>query len=484
MNRDSHLFRWQVITFVTLWLGYAGYYVCRSNLSVAGPLLQAELAEQPTGAAENWLREAREAVSGRIQRTFDSVTSLFRGSNPAPDEAAAAPSSVKREEATGKRRFGLIASISILFYALGKFTSGMVCDFAGGRRMFLFGMFASVVCTVFFGMATGFAAMLALWSANRLVQSMGWSALVKVASRWFPAARHGSIFGMLTLSYLFGDAIARLGLGMLLHLGLGWRGLFFVAAGVLATIAVASTFTLRASPADVGAPEPDANPENVYGSRGNAPQPADLVDLLWPLVSSFSFWLVCVISFGLTVVRETFNTWNPIYLKEAVGLSDASAATASALFPLVGGLSTLAAGWLTDRLARGRRGAIMLPFLGVLVVVLFGLASLKPESGATVPLLLTSIVSFALLGPYSFLTGVLSLDFGAKRGSSTAAGLADTAGYLGAIISGYGVGAIAEQHGWAGAFHTLGTIAAVTFAAAALYWYMHDVRRGRGAASA
>lgn len=67
MNRDSHLFRWQVITFVTLWLGYAGYYVCRSNLSVAGPLLQAELAEQPTGAAENWLREAREAVSGRIQ---------------------------------------------------------------------------------------------------------------------------------------------------------------------------------------------------------------------------------------------------------------------------------------------------------------------------------------------------------------------------------------------------------------------------------
>ena len=117
---------------------------------------------------------------------------------------------------------------------------------------------------------------------------------------------------------------------MLLALGLGWRGLFFVAAGVLAAIAVASTFTLRTSPADVGAIEPEANPENVYGERGNAPQPADLVDLLWPLVSSFSFWLVCVISFGLTVVRETFNTWNPIYLKEAVGLSDASAATASA----------------------------------------------------------------------------------------------------------------------------------------------------------
>ncbi len=313
---------------------------------------------------------------------------------------------------------------------------------------------------------------------------MGWSALVKVASRWFPAGRHGTIFGMLTLSYLFGDAIARLGLGALLHLGLGWRGLFFAAAGVLATIAVASTFTLRASPAEVGAAEPDANPENVYGQKGNAPRPADLFDLLWPLASSFSFWLVCIISFGLTVVRETFNVWNPIYLKEAVGLSDAGAATASALFPLVGGLSTLAAGWLTDRIARGRRGAVMIPFLALLVAALYGLATLEPDTGATVPLLLTSTVSFALLGPYSFLTGVLSLDFGGKRGSSTAAGLADTAGYLGAILSGYGIGTIAEEHGWSGAFQALGTVAAITFAAAALYWYMHDVRRARHAPAA
>ena len=109
----------------------------------------------------------------------------------------------------------------------------------------------------------------------------------------------------------------------------------------------------------------------------------------------------------------------------------------------------------------------MIPFLALLVAALYGLATLEPDTGATVPLLLTSTVSFALLGPYSFLTGVLSLDFGGKRGSSTAAGLADTAGYLGAILSGYGIGTIAEEHGWSGAFQALGTVAAITFAAAA-----------------
>jgi OPA family glycerol-3-phosphate transporter-like MFS transporter len=474
MNRQQQLFRWQLITFATLWVGYAGYYVCRSNLSVAGPSLQAELAGQPVSATEEWINQARDGFSHRLG---GAITYAQRLVGLGDDKPATVAPQKPREESSGKRRFGLIASVSILWYALGKFTSGMVCDFVGGRRMFLFGMLASVVCTVLFGLATGFAAMLAVWSVNRLVQSMGWSALVKVASRWFPAARHGSIFGVLTLSYLFGDAIARLGLGALLYLGLGWRGLFFAAAGLLAAISLVSMFTLKSSPADVGADEPDANPENVYGPQGNAPRPADLFDLLWPLASSFSFWLVCVISFGLTMVRETFNTWNPIYLKEAVGLTDSGAATASALFPLVGGLSTIAAGLATDRLTRGRRGMVMLPFLGLLVAALYGLAQREPGEGVVVPLLLTSLVSFALLGPYSFLTGVISLDFGGKRGSSTAAGLADTAGYLGGIISGYGVGAIADEHGWSAAFATLGAVAVATLVAAMLYWYMHDVRR-------
>ena len=200
--------------------------------------------------------------------TFARLRQLLGGEEQAPPAAAAKP---KREESTGKRRFGLIASVSILFYAFGKFAGGMISDFMGGRRMFLVGMFASVGCTVAFGLSTGFAAFLVIWSLNRLVQSVGWSALVKVASRWFPVQRHGTIFGVLTLSYLFGDALARLGLGALLHFEIGWRGLFFAAAGVLAAIALVSTFTLKSSPAEVGATEPEANPENVYGAKGNAP---------------------------------------------------------------------------------------------------------------------------------------------------------------------------------------------------------------------
>ena len=128
----------------------------------------------------------------------------------------------QREEATGKRRFGLIASISILFYALGKFTSGMVCDFVGGRRMFLFGMFASVLCTVHVRHGDRFCRHARAMERQPPRAIDGLERPGKGRLALVSGGRHGTIFGMLTLSYLFGDAIARLGLGMLWPWG--WDG--------------------------------------------------------------------------------------------------------------------------------------------------------------------------------------------------------------------------------------------------------------------
>ena len=51
--------------------------------------------------------------------------------------------------------------------------------------------------------------------------------------------------------------------------------------------------------------------------------------------------------------------------------------------------------------------------------------------------------------------GVIALDLGGKRGGSTAAGLIDAAGYLGAIVSVYGVARLAEVHGWSAGFRVL-----------------------------
>ena len=76
----SRTFRWQGITLVTLFVGYAGYYLCRSNLSVAAPLLLQEFGD-------------------------DGFT---------------------------KQSVGAIASVGVLFYSFGKAVNGVLADFFGG----------------------------------------------------------------------------------------------------------------------------------------------------------------------------------------------------------------------------------------------------------------------------------------------------------------------------------------------------------------
>src|SRR5687768_2892587 len=152
MNRSSRLCSWQTITLVVLFVGYVGYYVCRSNVAVAAPI---------------WLGE------------FKSL-------------------------GLTKTSLGWMQTVGVLMYALGKVINGPAIDYVGGRRFFLLGMFGSAICTLalaFFlrpaastlGFAGLMAALIGLWGINRYFQSIGWGAIVKISSRWYPAARMATI---------------------------------------------------------------------------------------------------------------------------------------------------------------------------------------------------------------------------------------------------------------------------------------------------
>ena len=411
-----------MVTVSSLCVGYAGYYLCRSNLSVVTPLLLEE---------------------------FES-------------------------SGLNKEMIGLIASSGVLFYAVGKVLSGVLCDFFGGRRTFLLGMVGSIIATVMFGLLTGVAAFMIVWSLNRLIQSTGWVSLVKITSNWFPFGMYGTVMGVLSLSFLFGDVLTRLVLGSLISAGIGWRGIFFAAAGGLTAIAIGAQFLLKSSPTEIGEEEPEVNPKNLFGSEGRRKRPLDMVMLLRPLLSSFSFWMVATISLGLTLIRETFNIWTPTYLAEVAGLSAGSAATYSLLFPLFGGISVLAFGRMADRMKGGKRSVAMLAGLIPLIAILGIMGSIREPGGAVLPLVLVSAAAILMIGPYSFLAGAISLDLGGKVGSSTTSGLIDAAGYLGAIASGVGIGSLAQRAGWDAAFGSLAIVALVTVGATIAYWRFQE----------
>jgi len=417
---------WRGVTVGALLVGYAGYYVCRSNLSVAAPLIAADPA---------------------LGLTTTTV--------------------------------GAVASAGVLAYAIGKPLTGVAGDLVGGRRMFMWGMWGAVAATVAFGAGLGIATLSAAWIVNRFIQSTGWGALTKLVAQWFAPAVHGRVIAVLSLSYLFGDAAARFALGSMLDAGYGWRGVFLASAGLLAVIATCVNAVLRERPRDRGLPEPATSSHTVYGAGAASPA-ASPGALIGPLLASPTFWLVCALSCGLTLVREAFNIWTPTFLATTYHMPVGEAARWSALFPLMGGVSVVAVGVMSDQLGPGRRMMLAAPLVLLAGALIVATGTATVMSDVRLGLLAVAGIALLLMGPYSLLAGAIALELGGRRGAATAAGLIDTAGYLGAVLSGVAIGASADVYGWPVALRLLGGVTiAASAVAACLAWT--EPRRGASA---
>jgi OPA family glycerol-3-phosphate transporter-like MFS transporter len=416
---SGRLKQWQDINIALLVAGYSGYYLCRSNLSVTMPLLIAELERRGISAA------------------------------------------------AAQVMLGTVASYGVLAYAIGKFPSGNLADRIGGKRNFLSGMGGSVAFTVLFAISGALPAFTLAWIGNRLSQSLGWAGAVKIVSRWFPRRQYGTVMALISLSYLFGDAAARQFLAWLISLGWGWRVVFLISAGVVAMLLWICAGVLREAPSEVGEPEPEDDAGLFAGCSGAA-RTTGLRGMVAPFLASRAFWLACALSLGTTLLRETFNLWTPTFFSQSAGMTSADAARASAVFPLFGGVSVLLCGWLSDRLGRGGRAALMLIGLMLAGVSLLALRSTAVASSREATVILVGAVAFLILGPYSFLAGAISLDFGGKSGAGTASGLIDGIGYLGGVLSGGGMASISVRYGWNGAFLLLAAVAVLSSVAAGL----------------
>lgn len=249
---------WQGLTVSLMVVGYAGYYLCRSNLSVSLLAIAEELRARGLAA----------------------------------------------DVGEAKEQLGWVVTLGTVGYAIGKFVAGSLVDLLGGRRNYLIGMAGAVVCTLLFTLGGSLPFFTIAWFANRLIQSLGWPGMIKITSRWFSYAQYGTVMGVISLSFLFGDALSRAFMGLLINGGLGWRGVFVVTAIVLGGLWIINYLIIRESPADLGLPEPESNPDNLFGELGQDPNP-DAAGPLWAtLGSSPAFWMVCCISLGVTLLAR------------------------------------------------------------------------------------------------------------------------------------------------------------------------------------
>jgi len=232
----------QLRTVALLFGGYAACYYCRADLSVATPLLVEELGRHGVSHGEAIIR------------------------------------------------IGSVSSLGVAAYALGKLFLTGLGDYWGGRRNFLIGVGGAAVFTLMFAAGGSMPLFTVAWIGNRLTQSLGWAGLIKVSSKWFNYSSYGSIIGILSISYLVGDALARQQMGVLIGHGYGWRAVFLFAAIVAAVMLLVSFLWLRESRVEAGHPEATPNPLNLFAATESPP--ASVGALLLPLLRSSAFLLV------------------------------------------------------------------------------------------------------------------------------------------------------------------------------------------------
>ena len=347
--------------------------------------------------------------------------------------------------ATDKAHIGAIDSYATMAYVIGKlFWGPNLVDRFGGRVCF-FVILAAVA--VFCG-ASAFAVTLPMlgicYMANRFFGAGGWGSMVKLVPDWFPSRHMALAMAFLSLSFVFGGVCSLLLAGQVAAIsGNNWRAVMgFPALVLLIIIGICGLILSR----EKKMPEVASRPKSEWRfSR------------IWELTKLPQFWMVCLLSFTLTITRETFNVWTVDFFKTDGGghLSTNLAALLSTPFDAMGAVGILALGWLLDRLSAGRRKWLLFSILSGVALLIFLLPVLV---NTRLWMAVTAIGLIGLLsyGPYSLLAGVLALEIRGKDFVATVAGLVDAAGYLAGIVSGYVFGRVLDYGGYTLGFHCLG----------------------------
>jgi sugar phosphate permease len=192
--------QWRGRVFIAAWALYAGYYICRKDMSM---------------------------IKGSAISSLAVSLACFGG-----------------------------------MYAVGQLVGGTLADRIGARRTALAGAGISILCTVSLVWCNQPVLALLLQLGNGFGQGFGWPALLKLLGGWFGPGERDRVLGWWSTSYILGGLLASsLAAWLLLNAGgptrTGFHPAYLVSSAVLLCSALfffKETWRLPAAPREIGAP--------------------------------------------------------------------------------------------------------------------------------------------------------------------------------------------------------------------------------------
>lgn len=373
---------------------------------------------------------------------------------------AVAVPALQKAWALNKEQIGIVGSVSTVTYAAGKFLFGPITDRLGGRTALI----GSMALVALFGAAGGLAPSLAVltvvYSANRLCGAASWGAMLKQVPEWFKPDKLPFTCGLLSLSYVFGGAVAVSFAGLIARFTHdSWPAVLASPSLVLAFLAAACWLIL---------PRPATKPSSAGPAN---PKDGFRFSRYLELITERKFLVVAALSFTLTLLRETFNFWTVDFIRTEGGaqVSSSVAAFMSTPFDLCGAVGIVLMGWVFGRLKPRARQRLLVVVLVLLAALLAALPALF-HLGLWVLATGVGLIGFLVYGPYSLLGGVLSVEVRGKEFAATVSGLVDGTGYIAGFLSGMFFGRLLMMGGYRLGFQVM---AGLTILSAVLCCFLY-----------
>ena len=150
-------------------------------------------------------------------------------------------------------------------------------------------------------------------------------------------------------------------------------------------------------------------------------------------------------------MRRAIESWWAVYLVDVLDADRTTGFYAAFAWglPITATVGSLASGYVSDRLFRGRRApvAAMLYLTQTLITVIaFFLPHDDTTAGAWLSVLVIISISMMCNSTHSILGTAAAMDLGGRRMAGCAAGIIDSFQYYGALLSGYGLGKLFDVY--------------------------------------
>jgi MFS transporter, OPA family, glycerol-3-phosphate transporter len=376
--------------------------------------------------------------------------------------------------------FGWIFGIGTVVYGVSFLVNGPLVDKIGGKRGIIISAVGASLANIVMGVLTYLVvtgqlkmrlvvAFSVIYALNMYFQSYGAVSIIKVKAYWFHVRERGvfgAIFGTLIsfgvfFAFDWGQAIVDMAkaspqgeLGWLHRLiqkvfalegkplDANWA-VFFIPAAILIFWALLDWWLIKDTPEDADFPRFDPHD----ASSGQMHIELSTVDLLKKVFASPLMLMIAVIGLTSGVMRNGIMTWYFIFAKEVKQTGAEFFLNHWGLllcfFGVVGGF---AGGIISDKMFQSRRGpptAILYGFMLIMALLMAVYLYSSPFIVGLASLLITT----AVIGVHSLISGTAAADFGGRKATATCSGIVDGFVYLGTGVQSVSLGYL-TGHSW------------------------------------